>query len=236
MSENTQIVKPATLQMTERGVSLKTFEEAFRFSTAVVKSGLAPKGDTAEAVLVKLQTGAELGLTPMRALSGIVVVNGKPTLEGHLALGLIRASGVCAYFKMEHSGEGDTRSCTVSFKRRDTGEEGSVSFSMADARRAGLAGKDTYKSYADDMLGWKAVSRAAKRYFSDVTNGLDVADHVADDTRAAQTTDAPVERAALPPPPAEPDPVFDALESQRLDAEMVEAENQRQAREDGRLL
>jgi hypothetical protein len=226
MTENAPITKAAALQMTERGVSLKTFEDAFRFSTAVVKSGLAPKGDTPEAVLVKLQAGAELGLTPMRSLSGIVVVNGKPTLEGHLALGLIRASGICAYFKIEYDGEGDTRRCTVSFKRRDTGEGGAVSFSMSDAKKAGLVSKDTYKNYADDMICWKAVSRASKRYFSDVTNGLDVAEHVADYVRSAQDA-APPERTALPP--AEPDPAFDAIvdkpfelsESARLDAEIA---------------
>jgi hypothetical protein len=224
MSESLPISKQAAaMEMTRSGIQIKTFEDAFRFSVAVVKSGLAPKGDTAEAVVVKLQTGAELGLTPMRSLAGIVVVNGKPTLEGHLALGLIRASGVCAFFRMDYDGKDETRSCTVSFRRRDTGEEGSVSFSMADARKAGLAGKDTYKSYPDDMIGWKAVSRAAKRYFSDVTNGLDVAEHVADYVSAAANHNAPTERAALPPP-AEPDPAFDALESSRLDAETVAEE------------
>jgi hypothetical protein len=195
--------------MTREGVQLNTFEEAFRYATAVVRSGLAPKGDNAEAVVVKLQIGAELGLTPMRALAGVVVVNGKPTLEGHLALGLIRSKGYPVEVFAE--GEGDNRR-GVFVSKRD-GKDIRVEFSLADAKRAGLASKETYKSYLDDMLIWKAVSRASKRYFSDVINGLDVAEHVADYTRAN------VERVAAPalPPPESPDPIMELLPPSRVE-------------------
>lgn len=204
MSEQ-QIAKhePKTIALTQQGVSLATLEEAFRFSTAVFKSGLAPKGDTPETILIKLQAGAELGFPPMRALSALVVVNGRLTLEGAAALALIRAKGFAA--EVFADGEGDNRRGV--FKSKREGVDIEVSFSLADAKRAGLASKDTYKSYQDDMLIWKAVSRGAKRYFSDVLLGLDVAEHVADYTRANESK-AP-ERPALPP--ATPDPLMDVL-------------------------
>src|SRR5216683_2799064 len=50
-----------------KGVQLTTLEDAFRFATAVSKSGFAPKGvETPEAILIAVQFGEELG--PSRCL------------------------------------------------------------------------------------------------------------------------------------------------------------------------
>jgi hypothetical protein len=203
MSEHQMVKKE--LAMTQHGVSLTSLEDALRFARAVVSSGLAPKGDSAEAVMVKLQAGAELGFTPMRALAGLVVVNGRLSMQGDMALALIRSKG--HKIDVYAEGEGDARSGVCSFER--DGGTHDVRFSLADAKKAGLAGKDTYKAYPDDMLIWKAVSRAAKRYFSDVTMGLDVAEHVRDYGRAEVVRE---EARALPP--ATPDPLIEALTSE----------------------
>jgi hypothetical protein len=49
-----------------QGVKLASLEDAFRFANAIVASGFAPRGmEKPEAVLVAIQLGAELGLTPM---------------------------------------------------------------------------------------------------------------------------------------------------------------------------
>ncbi len=199
--------KAPPIAMGPSGMELRTLEDAFRFSKAIVASNLAPKGDTAETVLIKLQAGAELGFPPMRSLSALVVVNGRLSLEGQAALALIRAKGHPVEVCVE--GEGDARRGVCRFKRN--GVENEVAFSLADAKKAGLAGKDTYKAYLDDMLVWKAVSRAGKRYFSDVLLGLDVAEHVQDYTAANARKAAEPERTALPAPTT-PDPLLDALD------------------------
>ena len=52
-----------------QGVKLSSLEDAFRFANAIVASGFAPRGmEKPEAVLVAIQLGAELGLTPMAAM------------------------------------------------------------------------------------------------------------------------------------------------------------------------
>jgi len=76
-----------------RGVQIQSLEDLFRFSHAVVLSGLA-QGQKPEDVLVKIQTGMEIGLPPMRALTQVVVVNGRPSLMGDGALALVRRSGL----------------------------------------------------------------------------------------------------------------------------------------------
>lgn len=98
------VTPKAPINFGNSGVKLATLEDAFRFSTAVVKSGLAPKGfGTAEAVLIALQHGAEIGLPPMASLQSIAVINGRPGIYGDSALALVRGSGLCV-----HHGEAET--------------------------------------------------------------------------------------------------------------------------------
>ena len=46
--------------------------------------------------------------------------------------------------------------------------EGEASFAEADAKRAGLAGKDNYVGYPSDMYFNRALARAQRRYAPDV--------------------------------------------------------------------
>lgn len=139
----TQALAPrAEVRIGEQGVQLRSLEEALRFAKAVVASGIAPRGDNEAAVFVKLQAGAELGLPPMRALASLVVVNGRLSLMGEALLALIRASGR-ARVSVYNEGEGDARAGVFDFERLDTGEKGKVTFSVADAKRAGLWTKKT---------------------------------------------------------------------------------------------
>ena len=195
----------AEVRLGDSGVQIRSVEEGMRFAKYVVASGLAPKGDSAEAVFIKLQAGLELGFTPMRALAALVVVNGRLSLDGQSTLALIRASGR-ARVHVYNEGQGDDRAGVFDFERLDTGEKGKVAFTVADAKRAGLMGKDTYKGYPDDMTCWRAVARGAKRYFSDILFGLEVAE-VARELPAVTVEEPPV-APRLQAPPADPDPLL----------------------------
>jgi len=198
----------------ETGVQLRNLEEAMRFCKYVVASGVAPQGDNEATVFVKLQAGAELGFPPMRALAALVVVNGRLSMMGEALLAKIRASRV-ATVHVYNEGADDARCGVFEFQRRDTGEAGKVTFSVADAKRAGLwnkksnSGKDTPWSggFGDDMLIWRAVSRGSKRYFSDITMGFESAE-VARDLPPTEVVASTPERPTLPP--ATPDPLLAA--------------------------
>ena len=63
------------------GLQLQDYDQMYRFATAVVKSGFAPKDvKSPEAALVAIQMGAEVGLAPMQALQSVAVINGRPSL------------------------------------------------------------------------------------------------------------------------------------------------------------
>lgn len=188
--------------MGERGVAPKNIDEAWKVCSWIQKSGLAPRGlDTPEKIFVAVQTGAEAGLTPMASLRSVVVINGTPSWKGEAALALIRNSGTCRVApRVFCRGEGDNREGVFSV-HRDGGEPVEVTFSVADAKKANLWGKQgPWTEHADMMLQWRAVGRGSKLYFSDVLIGMAVAQEVRD-----YPAEAHPQRGDAPP---EPDPLL----------------------------
>jgi hypothetical protein len=164
------------------GVHLTSLEDAYRFASAVVQSGMAPKGyDAPEKVLIAIQWGAEIGLRPMQALSSIAVIQGRPTVWGDAIPALVRQSGQCEYIKEWFEGEGDNETAHCEVKRRDESEPCRRSFSVRDAKAAGLLGKaGPWQQYRRRMMGLRARSWACRDTFADVLRGLQIREEVQD--------------------------------------------------------
>ena len=111
----------APIQFGSHGVQLQSIDEAFRFARAVVASGWAPKGmEKPESVMIAIQFGMEIGLTPMAALQNMAVINGRPAIYGDAALALVRSSGQLVSYKEQEVGEPgkDTHGFTVTVQRK----------------------------------------------------------------------------------------------------------------------
>jgi hypothetical protein len=166
-----------------QGVKLASLEDAFRFANAIVASGFAPRGmEKPEAVLVAIQLGAELGLTPMAALQNTAVINGRPAIYGDAALALVRASGLLESFNEEEVGEAgkDSFGVRVTAVRRD-GSKGCETFTVADAKAAKLWGKaGPWTDYPRRMLKFRARGFVLRDVFGDVLKGLRTAEEVRD--------------------------------------------------------
>lgn len=166
------------------GVQLTSLEDAFRFAKAIVSSGFAPKGmDKPESVLVALQWGAELGLTPMAALSNIAVVNGRPSLFGDAALALIRSSGQLEQYTEQEVGKRgqDDFGFKITAKRKGFDPK-SETFTVADAKTAKLWGKaGPWTDYPERMLKFRARGFLLRDMFGDVLKGLKTLEEVRDE-------------------------------------------------------
>jgi len=165
------------------GVQLTSLEDAFRFAKAIVSSGFAPRGmEKPESVLVALQWGAELGLTPMAALSNIAVVNGRPSLFGDAALALVRSSGQLESYSEEEVGERgkDSFGYKITAKRRGFDPQ-SETFTTSDAKTAKLWGKaGPWTDYPARMLKFRARGFLLRDVFGDVLKGLRTMEEVRD--------------------------------------------------------
>jgi len=173
----------APINFGEQGVQLASLEDAFRFANAVAASGFAPRGmEKPEAILVAIQLGAELGLTPMSALQNIAVINGRPAIYGDAALALVRSSGLLEVFREEEIGEAgkDTQGIKVTAKRRGF-DEASESFTVADAKLSKLWGKaGPWSDYPKRMLKFRARGFILRDLFGDVLKGLRTMEEVRD--------------------------------------------------------
>lgn len=165
------------------GVQLTSLEDAFRFAKAIVQSGFAPKGmEKPESVLVALQWGAELGLTPMAALSNIAVVNGRPSLFGDAALALVRSSGQLEQYAEQEVGERgkDTFGFKITAKRKGFDPQ-TETFTVAEAKQAKLWGKSgPWTDYPHRMLKFRARGFLLRDVFGDVLKGLRTTEEVRD--------------------------------------------------------
>lgn len=177
------------------------FDGAWRIATAVTKAGMAPKGlDTPEKAMVAIMHGMEVGLTPMAALQSIAVVNGRPTIWGDGAIGLVRGSGKCEWIKERIDGEGDAMVAVCEVKRKGEADAIKATFSVADAKKAALWGKaGPWQQYPKRMLVMRARAFALRDGFADVLRGLGIAEEV-------QDTPAQMRDITPPPPPRPPAP------------------------------
>lgn len=116
--------------------------------------------------LAKILKGKELGLGAMSSLEKIYVVNGKTAIESGLMADLIKRTGKYNYRIIELT----NLKCSINFFE---GKEkvGNSTFTIEDASRAGLSGKDIYKKYPRNMLFGRALSNGARWHCPDAIGG-----------------------------------------------------------------
>lgn len=118
------------------------------------------------AIMACVITGRALGLDEMTSLRMIYVVDGKATLSAELMVMAVRRHG--------HSitGESSSEGATAKGRRADTGDEMSVTWTLEDAKRAGLVSKQNWQKYPQAMLWARAVSQLVRMLFPDALLGL----------------------------------------------------------------
>lgn len=169
-----QKTAPPTFSMTPR-----TFDEALKFAELMAKSDLVPKDfkDKPGNILVAIQKGQEVGLSPMAALETIAVINGRASLWGDGLLGIVQGSQVYEWIDESQCSE-KAGICTV---KRKGEQPYTVTFTLEDAKRAGLLGKQgPWTQYTKRMLQLRARGFALRDKFADVLKGLVAAEEALD--------------------------------------------------------
>lgn len=146
----------------------------------------------AAAAMVKVMAGRELGIGPFAAMGGLYIVpgEGRPSFMGQLLATLVKRSPVYDYRIEEHTDS----ACAIAFYRREGGklaEKLGVSrFDWNDAKRAGLDGKPTWKSYPRNMLFWRALANGVRFFCPDVTGGPFVLREELDDGGSSRASES----------------------------------------------
>ena len=166
-----------------QGFAPATLTEAVHFSEMLASSSMVPRAyqGKPQDVLVCVQWGYEMGLAPMQALQNIAVINGKPSVYGDAAMALVQASPVCEDVEEYFEDEGTTNPVAVCVAKRKNRKPVIVKFSVEDAKRAGLWGKQgPWSAYPKRMMQMRARGFALRDAFPDVLKGMITAEEAQD--------------------------------------------------------
>jgi hypothetical protein len=129
-------------------------------------SGYFADAAGAAQAVVRILAGRELGFGPIASMTGIFLVKGRITLSANLMAAAIRRSAKYNY-NIKHLD--DTR-CEIAISRgRDV--IGVSTFTIEDAKRAGLTSGANWRSYPKNMLFARAISNATRWFAPDLLGG-----------------------------------------------------------------
>ena len=187
----------------QRGFALSTMDEAMRYSELLAKSQMVPKAyqGKPEDVLVAVSWGLEVGLALLQALQNIASINGKPSVYGNAAMALVQNSSNGDNIEEYFEGEGTVNPVAVCVAHRKNRTPVTAKFSVEDAKRAGLWGKQgPWSAYPKRMLQMRARGFAIRDAFPDVLKGLITVEEAQDFPAEAIRTAQPMPNAPVKNP------------------------------------
>jgi hypothetical protein len=200
--------------MTEIAIPNTDYETLWKLSQRISNTPFVPtalRGKN-EAVLACVLYGAELGLGPMQSLNSIHVIEGRTAMSPELMRAMVARHGH-RIDVIENSND----VCEVKGTRADTGSTATVRWTLDDARMAGLAGKNNWKTYPRAMLLARATSELCRIVFPDVIAGLSYTPE-----EVASIAGVEYEEPTIPAAPVIEKPIV--LDDEIIEAEIVEEE------------
>lgn len=142
--------------------------------------------DALAIIIAKCQT---MGIDPFIGLNGgMYAIQGKIEMTSSMMNMLIRQ----AKHSITKDRKSDDTICILHGKRADNGDTWTESFSIQDAKKAGLLNEKSYNSpwvkYTKDMLFNRALSRLARQLFPDVIQGCYVEGELRDNPTTMLTS------------------------------------------------
>jgi hypothetical protein len=144
-------------------------EEQIHYAQAMAGASLLPEAYRKQPanILIAMQAGESLGITPFQAIQGIDVIKGKMSLSAELMRALILRDG--------HTLRVDVlteNGCRLLVARREHPDEvQQFDYTIEDAKRAGLTGGN-WALHPKAMLLARCTTMAARAVFADVIGGM----------------------------------------------------------------
>ena len=147
----------------------QSLAEMERIASFFARSGYFSDARELSQAFVKIQAGHELGFAPMASMTGIAIIQNKPVVGANLMASRIRMSGY--NYEVRELTE---KRCEIDFYDTEKKLLGTSVFTMEDAGRIGLSGKDNWKKYPKNMLFARSISNGIKWYCPEVMQGQTV--------------------------------------------------------------
>lgn len=157
----------ATRMETALTTGSSDLDQIFHLAAAILPSGMLPDHIKSEGAAVAIiLAGRELGLPPMVSLRTIRLVKGNVTIDASQQLALVHAAGWRSTWK-----ESTNQAATLELSR--AGQDPHLqTFTIQDAKLAGLTGKDPWRKYPAAMLRARCISAAVRAACPGVLSGV----------------------------------------------------------------
>lgn len=144
-------------------------DELQRLAKMMCASGFFKNAEDIARAGVKILAGQELGINPIASMTHVYFINGRLAYEATILASAVKRKGYDYRIK-EHTNE----ACAIDFLNQKGEVIGTSSFTMKDAKTAGIDGKDVYKKWPRNMLFGRAMSNGCRWYCADIFGGVSV--------------------------------------------------------------
>ena len=138
-----------------------TFAEQMQYAKTVCQGSLVPsayRGQPAN-VLIAMDFGRSMGLSPAESLYRITVINGRPSASAELIAANVRRAG----HRLRVTKDDRARTATCEIVRRDDPDfTFTATWDMAKAQQANLSGKENWRKYPMAMLTARSITECAR--------------------------------------------------------------------------
>ena len=138
-----------------------TFAEQMQYAKTVCQGSLVPsayRGQPAN-VLIAMDFGRSMGLSPAESLYRITVINGRPSASAELIAANVRRAG----HRLRVTKDDRARTATCEIVRRDDPDfTFTATWDMAKAQQANLSNKENWKKYPMAMLTARSITECAR--------------------------------------------------------------------------
>lgn len=157
------------LVLRDDGLAPEVIGTAHDLATKVAKTEFVPGAlrGKPEAIMACILMGREIGVGPMQSLSKIHIVDGRPAMAAEL----MRARALEAGHDLWIEEKSSTR-VTVAGRRKGSDKVSMVTWTMDDAKRAGIQGKNNWRKYPRQMLTARATAELCRDIFADCLGGV----------------------------------------------------------------
>lgn len=192
-------------------MNLIPVSEVERMAVAIAKSGLFGMKSPDQAMALMLVAQAE-GMHPAIAARDFHVIQGRPALKADAMLARFQAAGG----KVRWTSYTNERVAAV-FSHQAGGEV-EVDWTIAQAKAAGLTGKDVWRQYPRAMLRARVISEGIRTVFPGVAVGVYTPEEIGDFDSRPHSAPREVDMGSVEPVlPDAPDGLLEAAETAARD-------------------
>ena len=144
---------------------IKSTQDALSIAETFFQSGMFTDIKSSSQAMVKIMAGQEFGITPFSAMSGIHLIQGKPTIGAGLMAQRVKKSGKYTYNVLQLN----DAICEIEFIQLPKTVLGKSIFTIEDAKKAGTKNIDRFPK---NMLFARAISNGVRWFTPDIYDSV----------------------------------------------------------------